>query len=523
MVLPSLPERYNASLLIDRNLEKGRGDRIAILWEDERISYQALFDRVCRTAKALAALGVGPEDRVLMVLDDRPAFPALFLGAIRLGAVPVPVNPLYDPEDYRYFVEDSEARFMVVDPARAQKVREGLGDPAPSLKLMTTGDEVEGIENLDTWVEAESGELSPADTHRDDMAFWLYSSGSTGRPKGVVHLQHDILFTCETYARHVLGITQDDITFSSTKLFHAYGLGNNMSFPYWAGATTALLSGRPAPQALFDTIEARRPTLFFCVPTLYNAMLNLEEAGTRDLSSVRACISAAEPLPPEVWNRWRREFGLTILDGIGSTEMLHIYCSNTLEDAVPGSSGRPVPGYEMRVLAENGDRVADGEAGNLWVRGDSCFDRYWNKPEKTEASLEEGWFFSGDRYRRDADGYFHYEGRADDMFKVSGLWVSPIEVENALMEHPAVAEAAVVAAQAEGFTHAKAFVVARDPSAAGDSLKQELYAFCEGKLHRYEQPRFIELVEDLPHTLTGKVQRYKLREGQANAGPRVDV
>lgn len=512
MTRGEIPERYNASLLLDSNLEAGRGGKVAIHWADAEVTYSELFDRMCKSGRALAELGVNPGDRVLMVLDDRPEFPTIFLGAIRAGAVPVPVNPLYDPEDYAYFVKDSEARILIVDPARADKLRAALGGSAGELEILTTGGPIDGLRSFDEVVAGHTGDLSPAGTHRDDMAFWLYSSGSTGSPKGVVHLQHDILSTCETYAKHALKIEESDLTFSSTKLFHAYGLGNNLSFPYWAGASTVLLSGRPTPDALFETIERFKPTLFFSVPTLYNAVLNSPGAENKDVSSVRACVSAAEPLPAEVWHRWKKMFDLVILDGIGSTELLHIYCSNTLDDHVPGSSGKPVPGYELEIRGDN-DEVLRGEAqGNLYVKGDSSLAYYWNKPDKTEECLRDGWFFSGDRYRRDSEGYYWYEGRADDMFKVSGLWVSPAEVEGALLEHPSVVEAAVVAASVEGFTNAKAFVIPRDPGGADDSLKQDLATFCEKRLHRYQQPRIIEFVDDLPRTVTGKIQRFKLRE-----------
>jgi benzoate-CoA ligase family protein len=508
----SISERYNASTLLDDNLEAGRGEKVAILWGDRGITYRELFERTCQTAGALSHLGLGVGDRVLLLLDDGLSFPAVFLGALRLGAIPIPLNPYLRPDEYPYFVTDSGAKLMILDPARVPDVAAKLASAFPTLRLLTAGTPTEGPEDLDAIVADQASEIPPADTARDDEAFWLYSSGSTGRPKGVVHKQQDMLYTCETYGRHVLGITDRDITFSSTKLFHAYGLGNNLSFPYSAGATSVLLTGRPTPDALFDVIERNRPTLFFSVPTLYNAMVKSEAGTARDLSSVRACVSAAEPLPPDVWHKWKGSFGLPILDGIGSTEMLHIYCSNTVNDCRPGSSGRVVPGYEVKILGEDLNEVEGQEAGNMWVRGGSRFAYYWSQPEKTAASITEDWFFSGDRYRRDEDGYYFYEGRADDMFKVSGLWVSPIDVENLLIEHPAVAEVAVIGAQREGFTSAKAFVVARDPSTAGEALEAELLAYCEGRLHGYQRPRLIEFVDELPKTLTGKIQRFKLRE-----------
>ena len=485
----TVPEQYNASLLLDHNLDAGREATAAIVCGDESITYRELFARACGAGAALRDLGIGRGERVLLVMDDCPWFPATFLGAMRIGAVPVPVNPLYGPDDYPYFVEDSGARLAIVDAACAEKVR------APKLLRV---DELEPSE-----------ELLPADTLSEDVAFWLYSSGSTGRPKGVVHRHGDLLYTCETYARHVLGITAEDVTFSTTKLFHAYGLGNNLSFPYWAGATTVLLQGRPAPDAVFSAVGRFRPTLFFSVPTLYNAML---AAGEGDFASVRLCVSAAEPLPAEVWHRWRDAHGLVILDGIGSTEMLHIYCSNTLEDVTPGSSGRPVPGYDVKLVDDDRDVVQGPGAGDLYVRGGSMLREYWSQAEKTADSIRDGWFYSRDRYRRDPDGRYWYEGRADDMFKVSGLWVAPADVEARLIEHPAVLEAAVVGVRLEGFTKAKAYVAAREPEQATPELANDLREFCAAKLHRYQLPALIEFVDDLPKTATGKIERYKLRE-----------
>jgi benzoate-CoA ligase family protein len=359
---------------------------------------------------------------------------------------------------------------------------------------------------------APGSDFAVAPTRRDDMAFWLYSSGSTGKPKAVVHLQHDIPYTCITYAEQVLGITERDITFSTTGLFHAYGFGNNLTFPYWVGASTVLHAGRNTPATVLDTIEKRRPTLFFSAPTLYNAILNFEGAKGRDLSSIRQCIAAAEALPAEVWRRWKEAFGITILDGVGSTEMLHIYCSNRLDDLRPGSSGKAVPGYELKVLDEQGNPVHAGEAGDLYVKGDSALALYWAQHEKTKRSVLGEWFFTGDRYRVDEDGYYWYEGRSDDMIKVSGLWVSPIEIESALMEHAAVAESAVVGIEVNGFTKIKAFVIVKGAATADEALVAELQEHCKSRLQRFQFPHMIEFVPELPKTVTGKIQRYKLRE-----------
>jgi benzoate-CoA ligase family protein len=484
---------YNASTLVDANLAAGRGDKLAISCGEERITYGELYGRVCGAGAALRELGVDAGERVLLVLDDCADFPAVFLGAIRLGAVPVPVNPLFAAGEYDYFVSDSGSSVIVVDAVTAEKV------DAPR---------VVRVEELT----ATTADMRPAATRADDMAFWLYSSGSTGHPKGVIHRQRDMLVTCETYAKQVLGIRADDVTLSTTKLFHAYGLGNNLSFPYWAGASTVLLPGRPTPEAVFAAVAEYRPTIVFSVPTLYNAMLHADTK-EQDWSSVRMCVSAAESLPAELWQRWHERYDLEILDGIGSTEMLHIYCSNRLGRVVPGSSGTPVPGYELKVCDEEGKELAGEATGDLYVRGGSMLAGYWNQPEKTADCIRDGWFYTRDRYRRDADGTYFYEGRADDMFKVSGLWVSPVDVEARLIEHPAVVETAVVGARVEGLTKAKAVVVCEASARPDEGLADELRGFCSERLHRYQVPELIEFVDSLPKTVTGKIQRFKLREG----------
>src|SRR5215212_7037581 len=318
-----IPQRYNASVLVDRNLEAGRAEKVAIFCGDEEVTYGELARRINRFGHAMKDLGIGQEDRVLLVLNDAPSFPVAFFGAMRIGAVPIPANTLLKEDDYRFFVENSRARAVVTNVMHYEKVSGGLGDYEQPLEIVVTGGEAGGRKTLEGLLEAGENELSPANTHRDDPAFWLYSSGSTGKPKGAVHLQHDIIYTCETYARHVLEVSEDDVCFSASKLFHAYGLGNGISFPYWAGASSGLYSGRPMPQAVLETIERYSPTLYFSVPTLYNAILNYQGATDYDLSSIRLCVSAAEALPAGIWRRWKEMFGSVILDGIGSTEMLH--------------------------------------------------------------------------------------------------------------------------------------------------------------------------------------------------------
>jgi len=500
-----LPDRYNVGAdLLDRNLNAGRENKVAIHAAAGDITYGELFRLSCGAARTLRELGVRREERVLLVAYDSPGWAAAFLGAIRIGAVPVPVNPLLQrSEDYDHYIEDSLARVVVVDVNTEEKLRAAAHRAADPPHILRAG-------QIST-----APEVEPAPTRSDDMAFWLYSSGSTGKPKAVVHLQHDIPYTCVTYAEQVLGITERDTTFSTTGLFHAYGFGNNLTFPYWVGATTVLHAGRHTPASILDTIEKRRPTLFFSVPTLYNAILNFEGARARDLSSIHHCVAAAESLPAEVWRRWKEAFGLTILDGVGSTEMLHIYCSNRVDEVRPGSSGKPVPGYELKILDDEGQPVKAGDAGDLYVKGDSALALYWAQHEKTKRSILGDWFFTGDRYRVDEDGFYWYEGRSDDMIKVSGLWVSPIEIEAALVEHPAVAESAVVGVDVEGFTKIKAFVITKGDAASGDALVLELQEHCKSRLQRFQYPHLIEFVPELPKTVTGKIQRYKLREKEA--------
>jgi benzoate-CoA ligase len=386
----------------------------------------------------------------------------------------------------------------------------------PDLHVLVANGDPRGHTSFDDAVSGHPDELLPAaDTHADDMAFWLYSSGSTGRPKGVVHTHRDIGATIDTYARHVLRIAADDVCYSTTKLFHAYGLGNGLSFPLSAGATAVQVHGPSRPDRILATVERHRPTLFFSVPALYAAMLKTPELAAADFSSARACISAAEPLPAAISERWLAQTGVPILDGIGSTEMLHIYCSNTLEDLRPGTSGRPVPGYELKVVDERGQEVGPGEQGDLLVRGESCAAYYWHQREKTRRCMRGEWFFTGDRYVKDADGRFVYQGRADDMIKVGGLWVAPADVEACLVRHPAVSEAAVIGVAIEDISRIKAFVIAADAPADPDALADELRSWCKEHLRRYEYPHVVEFVSDFPRTATGKIQRFKLREAEA--------
>jgi len=509
------PERLNASLLLDDNLEAGRADKVALTGDRGSFTYGDVARLTARTASLLGELGVAREGRVLMVLDDSPVFHATFLGAIRIGAVPIPVNPMDRPDNHAYYLDDSYATVLVVEAALLEKLEPVIAE-RPRLRVLVANGDPGAHTSFDEAVAGHPDELSaPADTHPDDMAFWLYSSGSTGRPKGVVHTQRDIGETVDTYSRHVLRLTESDLCYSTTKLFHAYGLGNGLSFPMAAGATAVQVHGPSRPDRILDTVTRYHPTMFFSVPALYAAMLKAPTAAQADFSSVRACVSAAEALPAAIQERWQALTGVPILDGIGSTEMLHIYCSNTLEDLNPGTSGRPVPGYELRVVDEQGQDVADGTAGDLLVRGESCAAYYWHQRSKTRQCMRGDWFYSGDRYVRTPDGYFVYQGRADDMIKVGGLWVSPADVEACLVRHAAVSEAAVIGVTIDDVSRIKAFVIGIEPPADPDGLADELRAWCKDHLRRYEYPHVVDFVSDFPRTPTGKIQRFKLREAEA--------
>jgi benzoate-CoA ligase family protein len=508
-------ERLNASTLLDANLEVGRAEKPALLTADRVVTYRELAGLAGAVASYLTMLEIEREQRILMILDDSPAFPAVFLGAMRIGAVPVPVNPMDRVDNYAYYLDDSYAKVLFVEASLLPALETVLA-ARPSLHVVVVDGDPGPYASFASFDAAHTAELPPPlDTHREDMAFWLYSSGSTGRPKGVVHAHGDIEVTVEQYARNVLEISADDVCYSTTKLFHAYGLGNSLSFPLSVGGCSTLVKGRSRPEVIFETVGRVRPTLFFSVPALYAAMVRAPGASEVDFSTVRACVSAAEALPAAVLSRWQAMTGVPILDGIGSTEMLHIYCSNTLADLAPGTSGRPVPGYEMRLVDEHGIEVKAGHPGDLMVRGDSCAAYYWHQRDKTRYCMRGEWFHTGDRYVMDGEGHYVYQGRSDDMIKVGGLWVSPADVEGCLASHPSVSEAAVIGVQVEDVSRIKAFVICAsgaptDPDALADELRQ----WCKGNLRRYEFPHVVEFVEDLPRTPTGKVQRYKLREAE---------
>jgi len=513
-----IPERFNAAaFFVDRHVAEGRGDRVAFFCQDRTLTYRQLQELTNRVGNGLRDLGVEMEQRVLLLLLDSPEFVASFFGAIKIGAVPIPVNTMMRARDYLYFLNDSRARVLIVSEPLLAEARPILGE-ARYLKHVVVAGKAAGAEiAFDRWVENASATLEAAETSKDDQAFWLYSSGSTGFPKGAVHLQHDMVVCADTYALEVLGLTEQDRTFSAAKLFFAYGLGNNMYFPMRVGGQGVLYPHRPLPETMFETIQACRPTIFFGVPTLYAGMLAVKEAEKRyDLSSLRLCVSAGEALPAELYRRWKERFGLELLDGIGTTEILHIFLSNRPGRVKPGSSGSPVPGYELAIVDDEGRPVPRGEVGNLRVKGDSTMAFYWGKHEKTKETLLGPWIETGDKYYQDAEGAFWYCGRSDDMLKVGEIWVSPVEVEATLIEHPAVLEAAVVGKEdTDRLVKPKAFVVLNDPHSPSPGLEEELKNFVKDKIAPYKYPRWIEFVPELPKTATGKIQRFKLRQIEA--------
>jgi benzoate-CoA ligase family protein len=515
-----IPDQFNAATaFLDRNLAEGRGTKTAIYFEGNAYSYAQIAELANRVGNALLDLGVDMEQRVALLLLDSPQFAAGFFGAIKIGAVPVPLNTTLRPNDYIYMLNDSRARVLLIHSVVWSQIQQILPELKYVRHIVVVGLEQDGtkdtatLHDFEKWTQKASAELQAAATTKDDSAFWLYSSGSTGFPKGCVHLQHDMTYCTEFYAKPILGIREEDITFSAAKLFFAYGLGNNLYFPFAVGASAVHYPGRPLPEDMFKVVQQYRPSIFFGVPTLYAGMLALPDAEKRfDFSSVRICVSAGEALPADILRRWKEKFNVDILDGIGSTEILHIFISNRIGQIKPGSSGKLVPGYEALITDESGHAVKQGEIGNLLIRGDSTAAYYWNKHEKTKDVINGHWIHTGDKYYEDDEGFFWYCGRSDDMLKVSGQWVSPVEVEGALIAHPSVLEAAVVGdMDADELVKPKAYIVLNQGYEPSEAMANELKAFVKGRLASFKYPRWIEFVPELPKTATGKIQRFKLR------------
>jgi 4-hydroxybenzoate-CoA ligase len=517
---------YNAAAdFVDANVARGLGHKVAFNDGERALTYGALQAQSGRFARAMQALGFGQETRIAQLMVDTIDFPVVFWGAIRAGIVPIPLNTLLSAEQYAYMFEDSRAAVIVVSAVLAKTILPVLDRLAHLRLVIVAGGNADDktafgkrpVLTLDELLAAGTPEVFTAPTLSDEVAFWLYSSGSTGDPKGTKHVHSSIMATAKLYAQGVLGMREDDVVYSAAKLFFAYGLGNAMTFTNAVGASSMLLPGRPTPDAVFDLMKRERPTLFFGVPTLYAAML-AHPALTRGAGSdrLRLCISAGEALPPHIAQGWREKAGVEILDGIGSTEMLHIFLSNRPGDVRDGTTGKPVPGYDAKILGEDGKELGNEEVGELVIRGPTAAEGYWNQRAKTRRTFAGEWTYTGDKYIRDADGYYRCCGRTDDMFKVSGIWVSPFEVEAALASHEAVLEAAVIGLEDnDGLTKPKAFIVLKQGVTADESLIEALQTHVKERAGPWKYPRWIDVRTELPKTATGKIQRFKLRQESA--------
>ena len=516
----AIPRDYNfAADILKRNLDAGRGDKAAYIDHRGSYTYAALAARVERFGHVLRALDIRREERVLMCLLDTIDWPTAFLGAIKAGVVAVPVNTLLTEDDYRFMLEDSRARLLVVSEellpkfARAIAASKTLAHVIVSGNVIVSGDDAQDHQRFDDLLAAAKTDAVTAPTTRDDMCFWLYTSGSTGKPKGAVHTHADLKLTDDLYAAPILGLTENDVCYSVAKLFFAYGLGNALTFPMSVGATTVLLPHRPTPDLVADILRTYEVTVFYAVPTFYAGFLASPAAPERAGVKIRCCVSAGEALPPDVGRRWSERYGVDILDGIGSTEMLHIFLTNRPGDVKYGTSGKPLGGYDLRLVDDDGEIVKTrGEMGELQVRGPTSAMMYWNNREQSRSTFVGDWTRSGDKYVEDEEGYYVYCGRRDDMLKVSGMYVSPFEVEGVLQSHPDVLEAAVVGwPDGDRLIKPKAFVVLKSPDRAGDALARTLQDHCRQKLAAYKYPRWLEFRAELPKTATGKIQRFKLR------------
>lgn len=513
----AVPEIYNASRILFDNLAKGRGATRALIGPAGTRTYAELCDEACRWGNGFVSLGLRRGDRVLLFLDDTPAYPAAFFGAVRAGFVPLLINTLTPPDLLQFYLADSGAGVAVADAEFCARFNAEACKDTRLHTLIVVNGAVEdqaaskAIAATD-WLTQFPARLAEASTHRDEMAFWMYSSGSTGRPKGIVHLQHDMAYTDAAFARSVLKLTPDDICFSVPKIFFAYGFGNSITFPFSAGAATLLLPGQPKPASIFAAIAQYRPTVFFGLPTLYTSLTKAEGADKTDFASLRMALSAAEVLSAEVFNSWKTLTGLEIVEGLGSTEVLHIYLSNRPEQKKLGAAGLRVPGYEVALRDKDGREVGDDEEGILWVRGDSNTPLYWNRPDKSAETIREGgWIYTGDRFVRDADGFHFFRGRADDLIKISGQWVYPLEVELCLADHPDIRECAVFAAELpDRRMTLKAVVVMNNGAVDQTEATRRLQDYVKGKLLPYKYPRQVIFIDELPKTGTGKIDRQAL-------------
>ena len=514
------PEFNAATRFVDRHILEGRAGNTAIECRDERVSYQQLSDRTNRVGNVLRRLGVESGARVVLLLPDTPEFLYCFFGAIKIGAVAIPLNTLLKPLEYEFLLNDAQAKVALVGDFLLPLLEVTPRERFKYLReIVVVGNSNQHYLRLGDAMAESSSELQPAPMSKEAPAFWLYSSGSTGPPKACIHAHQDMLVCSERYAKGILNISDRDRCYSVARLFFAYGLGNAGYFPLYAGGTTILSQGQPTPAGIYANIERYRPTLFFSVPSNYAALLahRREDGREFDLSSVRLAISAGEPLPEVIFERFKQRFGIQILDGLGSTETLQTVISNRPGEVRPGSTGKVVPGYEAKIVDENGRSVEVGVVGTLMIKGDSICSGYWNGQGKTEGEFADHWFRTGDRYYQDQDGYFWNAGRTVDTFKVNGRWLNPFEVEGALIAHPSVDQAAVVPREDEvGLTKAAAYVVLAPNVRPSDQLVRELKDLVAQRVGNYKRPKWIEFVSELPKTATGKVQRFKLRELQVH-------
>jgi acetyl-CoA synthetase len=512
----TIPERYNASRILFDNLSGGRGERLAIIGPAGPRSYAELCADASKWGHGFQSLGLQRGDRILMFCDDTPAYPAAFFGAVRAGFVPLLINTLTPPDLLQFYLSDSSASVAVADAEFCGRFDAVACKDTQLHTLIVNGvagnHAVPNAVTAEQWLQRFPASLAEAETHRNEMAFWMYSSGSTGRPKGIVHLQHDMAYTEAAFARNVLKLKPDDICFSVPKIFFAYGFGNSVTFPFSVGAATLLLPGQPKPAAIFEAIERFRPTVFFGLPTLYTSLTKAEGAARCDFSSLRMALSAAEVLSAEVFNGWKKLSGIEIVEGLGSTEVLHIYLSNRPENKKLGAAGLRVPGYEVALKDSDGRAVGDDEEGILWVRGDSNTPLYWSRPDKTaETVREQGWIYTGDRFVCDSDGFHFFRGRADDLIKISGQWVYPLEVELCLAEHPDVRECAVFAVELpDRRMTLKAAVVMNSGGFDCVDATKMLQDYVKARLLPYKYPREIRFLDELPKTGTGKIDRQAL-------------
>jgi benzoate-CoA ligase family protein len=512
---PNIPDIFNlSSYLVDRHITEGRGNRTVIYYGEKTITYAELAATVNRTGNMFKNLGVDMEDRVIMVLPDSPEFFYCFLGAMKIGAVAVAVNTLGIPKDYTYFLNDSRAKVLVVHESLLPKI-EPVKDELKYLKnIVVVGASSTRYHNFDNLIKEASDVLEPASTSKDDVAFWMYTSGTTGVPKGVVHLHHDMLYFAPPCCRNVSQINENDRVFTTSKMFFSYGRNNSFDYVLMYGASVVLFPDWPDPRKVFQVLEKYHPTILVSVPSFYSAMLREieKEGGPKDLSFIRACTSSGEPLPKGIFDRWKARFGLEILDVLGSTDAGGSYLGNPPGRSKPGSAGTLLDGWEGQLLDPEGCEVSDGNIGTLWLKNDGTAPYYWNKHERSKQVFKGDWFNTGDLFHRDADGYYWVEGREDEMLKVSGQWVSPLEIEGALSQHPAVMETAVVGSPDEiGLVRPKAFVVLKDSTKASPELEKELINFVRDRIAHFKTPRWIEFTKEMPRTVTGKLQRHKLK------------